>query len=77
MKIGESAAYADALGRRKHFGDGALDPCPDSSGQDHFEPAPCSEVGGLISLTSWGAAPELLPSIVSWGAAPEPLPSTD
>ena len=76
MKTEESTAYVDVLGRRKRFGDGSLDPCPDSSRQDRFEPAPCSKAGGLISITSWGVAPEPLPSIISWGAAPGPPLST-
>ena len=72
MKTEESRAYVDVLGRRKRFGGGSPDPCPDSSGRDRFKPAPCSGAGGFISS---GVAPESLLSIVSSGAAPEPSPS--
>ena len=51
-------AYPDAFGRWERFGDEPLDPCPNSSRWDRFEPAPCSRAGELISLISEGAAIE-------------------
>jgi len=74
--MGESAAYADAFGRRERFGDEPPGPCPNSSGQGLFEPAPCSKAGGLVSLTAGGTAPEpLLSTITTGSAAAGPPPS--
>ena len=69
--------YSGAFGRRVHFGDEPPDPCSNSCGRDRFELAPCSEVGGLVSLVSEGTVIGPLPSISSWGTAPEPPPSID
>ena len=66
-------AYPDAFGRWERFGDERPDPCPNSSGQDRFELAPCSRVGELISLVSEGAAVEPPLSINTSGWVADPL----
>ena len=81
-------AYSNAFGRREHFGHEPPDPHPELSGWDCFELAPCSRVGGLISLISEGTATEpplsvdtlglaadLPTPVSSWGTAAEPPPS--
>ena len=65
-------AYSSAFGWQQCFGDKPTDPCSDSSGWDHFEPVPCSRVGGLVSLISEGTTIEPSLSIIASGGAVAP-----